>query len=79
MKLTAMGFDAMDNMCGQVGEKERVALNELLTTLLGDLPKESCQAIEKAIATYAGAVQEESFVAGLDVGRNPLALLATPF
>ena len=71
MKLTEIGENLMDHLCGDAGSAERDALG----ALLGTLPKEQRFALDQAIGDYGVAVMEQSFLAGVEAGRNPLALL----
>ncbi len=71
MRLTEAGMMVMDELCRDSGNDERDALS----ALLGTLPKEQRFALDQAIGDYGVAVMESAFLAGLEVGRNPWAVI----
>ena len=71
MKLTEIGDQVMDRLCGDAGDAERDSLNALLKTL----PKAQRLEIDEAVGAWGVACLEAGFLAGLKAGSNPLALL----
>lgn len=71
--LTKIGFEAMDQTLGDAGQDERAEI----TALLVALPEDVREKIDYAVGGYGLAVSEAAFVAGLTVGRDPLAWLVS--
>ena len=71
MKLNEAGSAVMHEMTKTAGDVEGAALGGLLDRL----PKEICLDIDQAVGDYVAAVLEAGFLAGLEVGRNPLSVL----
>ena len=71
MRLTEIGDQVMDGMTKDAGAGEMAAINSLLRKL----PDADRLDLDEAIGDYGVAVMEQSFLAGVEAGRNPLALL----
>lgn len=71
-KLTEMGFYVLEKLAGDAGREESEAVGALLATVTD---KDLAFEIDRAIGAYLCAVKEAAFLAGLEVGKDPLALL----
>ena len=71
MKLSEIGNEVMDRLCGDAGNVEHRELNALLESL----PTQLRLDIDAAVGAFGLAVMESAFLAGLKAGANPLALL----
>ena len=71
MQLSEAGNAVLREMTKTAGDVEGAALG----VLLDRLPKEICLDIDQAVGDYVAAMLEAGFLAGLKVGRDPLAWL----
>ena len=71
MKLTEAGILILDGMTKDAGAGEMAIINALLKRL----PDGDRLAIDEAIGNFLIAATEAAFLAGLQMGRDPLALL----
>ncbi len=69
--LTDLGSQALELTAGRAAHTQAAALG----ALLAGLPDEQRWAIDEAVGLYASKLLEAGFLAGVTVGRDPLALL----
>ncbi|HRJ40770.1 MAG: hypothetical protein KJZ86_13720 [Caldilineaceae bacterium] len=72
-QLTALGSEALEQLCKDSGQDESAAVSALLMAL----PEGQRFEVDCAIGSYVVAVRDAAFLAGLAVGKDPLALLVT--
>lgn len=71
MQLTALGLEIAERMAGLAAHNESAAVG----VLLKDLPTPLRFEIDEAVGAYAAAVGRAHFLAGVEVAKDPLALL----
>ena len=74
MKLSEIGNEVMDRLCGDAGNVEHRELNALLESL----PTQLRLDIDAAVGAFGLAVMEQSFIAGLQLGEHPLQVFIKP-